>query len=360
MEVDRSIILSILVVSHNQADLLIRCIDSLLQQKIYFLYEIIISDDASTDTTWDVINQYMSQYPDLIWGTQINSDDCNPVNRSERCGFNKANAYKQARGKYFVNIDADDYLIGTDVYQKQIEMLESHPECSMCMQNIWVINEGDEFEHGKSWNFGRILANEQILDVKEIILQSLRVLNQGYMIRRNDAVDPIALYGKHYDDTIITLHHLQFGKVVYLDRQDYIYVKYASSIDSSLQDDNRDLVYSLLPIHHIIYIPRFAGLFFKNGMNSFIHLLKLNSEKKMDIDGETKAYLSEFDGFIFKYFQKKNISISDVFRLYLIRVIVLFLKKWSIDLPFFYCLTYALITNYEEMSKIPKEYWHIN
>jgi glycosyltransferase involved in cell wall biosynthesis len=360
MAVDRHIILSILVISHNQSLLLTRCINTLLDQEIDFPYEIIISDDASTDNTWKVIIGFMNQYPELIFGTQINSDDCNPVNRSERCGYNKANAYKHSRGKYFVNIDADDYLLGTDVYQKQIELLENHTECSMCMQNIWVVNDGDDLEKGKLWDLGRVLVNEEILNAKEIILQSLRVLNQGYMIRRIETIDPIAIYRKQYDDTIITYHHLQFGKVIFLDRHDYIYVKYASSIDSSLQKDNRELIYSLLPIHHIYFIPKFAGFFFKNGLTGFIHLLKLCSEKKMDIDGETKAYLSEFNGYLYEYFQRKNVRIFDDFRLYFIRILLLSLKKWSIESPVLYRLTFAFMTNYKEMMKIPKELWRIN
>ena len=357
---DINIILSILVISHNQANLLVRCVDSLLQQKINFPYEIIISDDASSDNTWEVIERYMNLFPDLIFGTQINSDDCNPVNRSERCGYNKANAYKHARGKYFVNMDADDYLTGEDVYQKQVEMLEKNPECSMCMQNIWVLNDGEPIEKGYLWGLDNSYAYGQILTAKEIILHSLRVLNQAYMIRRYTAVDPITLYGKHFDDTVITYHHLQFGNVVYLDRHDYVYVKYAASIDSSLTNDNRKVLYGLLPIHHIYYIPRFAGLFFKNGLPGFIRLFKLNTEKTMEIDKETKAYLSEFEGFIFKYFQNENRNISDKFRLYLIRVLVISLKRWSLDSSYLYRLTYALMTNYREMTRIPKKHWCVN
>ena len=42
-------LLSIVVISHNQREQLKRCIDSILAQKIPFEYEVLISDDASND-----------------------------------------------------------------------------------------------------------------------------------------------------------------------------------------------------------------------------------------------------------------------------------------------------------------------
>ena len=359
MYVNCEIILSILVVSHNQENLLPRCIESILMQRIDFTYEIIISDDNSTDGTREIIANYEKQYPELIFGYFCNSDNCNPNNLSERCGYNKGNAYQYSRGKYFVNIDADDYLLGNDVYQKQVELLERHPECSMCMQNIWVLNNGDPIENGSLWKPGKTLATGAILNAKDFILQSLGVLNQGYMIRRNEVVNPVDLYGKHFDDTVITYHHLQFGSVVYIDKCDYIWVQYRNSINSSLRDDNRKAIINLLPIQHIKFIPKFSGLFLKNGLTELIHLLKLCSEKKMDIDTQTKVYLAEFNGFIFKYFQKSNPALFDTFRIYFIRMLLLSLKKWDIVSPLLYRLTYALITNYKEMLKIKKERWRI-
>lgn len=56
---------SIIVISYNQAKIIGRALDSLLGQK-EFLYEIIISDDCSTDNTWAVVNEYKKKFPDII------------------------------------------------------------------------------------------------------------------------------------------------------------------------------------------------------------------------------------------------------------------------------------------------------
>ena len=51
-------ILSVLIISHNQKELLRRCIESVLQQNLPFEHELIISDDASTDGTWELAQEY--------------------------------------------------------------------------------------------------------------------------------------------------------------------------------------------------------------------------------------------------------------------------------------------------------------
>ena len=93
------------MVSHNQGHLLSRCLDSILSQRLDVPYEIIVSDDRSTDGTWNLIHHYEQLYPTIVRGVHCNSDECNPSNRSERCGWNKANAYRHARGDFFFNID---------------------------------------------------------------------------------------------------------------------------------------------------------------------------------------------------------------------------------------------------------------
>lgn len=57
--------ISVLVITYNQANLIGRAIDSILIQK-EFVYEIVICDDCSTDSTWDVILKFAKKYPKLI------------------------------------------------------------------------------------------------------------------------------------------------------------------------------------------------------------------------------------------------------------------------------------------------------
>lgn len=220
--------LSIIVISHNQKEQLRRCIDSILSQSLPFEHVIIISDDNSSDGTWEVAQDYASQY------TQIRAYSCNttefhPVNTSERCSWNKCNAYQYATGKYIAHVDGDDFFLkGKDIYKKQVELLEQNPSCSCCMANKYDLNENEdvskiEIRYKGKFQTGQILSSEEY--VRSYFQQF-----QCFVFRRNTKINPVKKYAGFYDDAIITYHHIQYGDIVCLNDAGYIYVHYKSSI----------------------------------------------------------------------------------------------------------------------------------
>ena len=304
-------ILSILIITHNQRELLQRCLDSVLNQELQVPFEIIVSDDRSTDGTKDwVLGQkklWEGKKTNLVEVIYVycNSDECNPSTVSERCGWNKLTAYKQARGKYFVNIDADDYLRSNDIYQLQIDMLDTHPECSMCMQRVLSLHEGDSLKLGKMWPVHPRLRNGAVISKEDFVLLDLRGLNQSYMIRRHPEDDMQALYGKWFDDTVITYHHVQYGPVVFLDRADYVWMQYPKSISHDMTTDDSLITYGLLPLHHAKMIPSMQSLFLRQGLKTMIHMMKVAPEYPQ-MSQQYYMYLSQEEGFIYKYYTAKS------------------------------------------------------
>lgn len=57
--------ISVLIICYKQEELIKRAINSLLAQKDY-IYEICVSDDCSSDRTWDVLLEYDKLYPGLF------------------------------------------------------------------------------------------------------------------------------------------------------------------------------------------------------------------------------------------------------------------------------------------------------
>lgn len=296
-----SIALSILVISHNQREFISRCLDSILRQKLSVSYEVIVSDDRSTDGTWEIIEDYVRRYPGIVKGVHCNSDECNPINRSERCGWNKATAYRHSVGEYFVNIDADDYLKSDDIYQQQINALMAHPDCSMCQQRVWQVDENAPLDNGFAWPSDGWLTTGLILSPEQVIKDNLRGLNQTYMIRRNNQVDPTLIYGKLYDDSVITLHHLQYGNVIFVDRADYVWVQYKGSISNSVRGIEQQVESSLLPLFHALEIPKFEGLFLSKINIELYRLLKRSIFRNIKMSEEASRYWGQFNGFIFQY-----------------------------------------------------------
>ena len=350
--------LSILVITHNQRNLLKRCMESVFRQQLNVPFEVIVSDDRSDDGTAEYMAALIQQWKDgklkisnivdIVYA-RCNSNDCDPKNVSERCGWNKLNAYQHARGKYFVNIDADDYLKSDTIYQAQLDMLLAHPECSMCMQDVWQVEEEQPENSGYRWFVWNKPQNGQILTAEEII-SKYRALNQCYMTCRHPEVDCAALYGKFYDDTIITMHHLQFGPVIFLDRADYVWVQYKNSITKTLQGDDNLVENGLLPLHHIRFIPFFATEFMQIGLPDIIHMLKILDEQHYQwlLTERKRMSFLETPGNIYRIFSHPQSTFWDRMYLRYLRFVILLSIHFRLRN---YRYLYGLMVN-REMAKM--------
>lgn len=115
---------SILCTTFNQKNYIRQTIEGFLMQKVSFPIEIIIHDDASTDGTADIVREYAEKHPDLI----------KPILQKENQFSQKISVwntyvYPAARGKYYAECEGDDYWTDPDKLQRQVDYLESHPDC---------------------------------------------------------------------------------------------------------------------------------------------------------------------------------------------------------------------------------------
>lgn len=56
----------ICIVSYNQERVIGRTLESILNQKDWGLFRIIVSDDCSKDRTWDILQEYKEKYPEIL------------------------------------------------------------------------------------------------------------------------------------------------------------------------------------------------------------------------------------------------------------------------------------------------------
>ena len=61
-----NIAVSVLCMVYNHEKYLRECLDSLVNQKTTFTYEILVHDDASTDQSKKIIEEYYKRFPDKI------------------------------------------------------------------------------------------------------------------------------------------------------------------------------------------------------------------------------------------------------------------------------------------------------
>lgn len=58
--------ITVFVITYNQEEVIRRALDSILCQREWGLYKIIISDDCSKDNTFNILLEYQQQYPDIV------------------------------------------------------------------------------------------------------------------------------------------------------------------------------------------------------------------------------------------------------------------------------------------------------
>ena len=335
----REVTLSVIVTSHNNDKQIERCLNSVLNQKLNFSYEIIISDDSSTDETIEIIKTYCNKYPHLIRFFTINTDDYNPFIKSERSAVNKAYAYLKSSGKYVVYIDADDYLISNSIYNDQIIKLEKNLECSLCMQNMMRIKDGDSID--KTWDWKNTdLKDSDIIDFRTYIEKQYCISNPAFMMRRDEKLNPFESYnnGKLFNDEFITMHHLSLGNIIYIDRSDYMYVQYESSIDMSYILDDKIARYALLPIIYCLLFPKYAISFIKGyryHLSSYLKKIDMNSLKLTE---GMVLFLKQFNGFLFSYLTQSKHTSFDKIRLKLLRLVIVIINKLNIENRYAYII----------------------
>lgn len=109
---------SILIATYNRANLLGGAILSAITQTFQD-WEIIIADDASTDTTPHVVDEWQAREPRIKY---VRNESNIGIARNSNSGL------WQARGKYIAILDDDDHWIDPNKLEKQVKFLDNNPD----------------------------------------------------------------------------------------------------------------------------------------------------------------------------------------------------------------------------------------
>lgn len=135
--------ISVILTSYNHAQFIKQSIDSVLNQT-YPNFELIIVDDCSTDSSWDIISQYKKEHPEIItihhkynWGGGVVADT----------------VQNYATGEYIALHHSDD-VWKHDKLQKQVKVIKKHPEYVAVFSNAMVIDDdGNDYDDENSFYY---------------------------------------------------------------------------------------------------------------------------------------------------------------------------------------------------------------
>jgi glycosyltransferase involved in cell wall biosynthesis len=123
---------SISCLTYNHKEYITACLEGILMQQTNFEIEVLVYDDASTDTTPSIIKDFQARYPEIIKPIFQSENQLSKGNRLLNPTYN----YPRAKGKYIALCDGDDYWTDPLKLQKQVDYLEANPNCAMCFHKV--------------------------------------------------------------------------------------------------------------------------------------------------------------------------------------------------------------------------------
>jgi glycosyltransferase involved in cell wall biosynthesis len=145
---------SILIPTYNYAQYLPEAIESILGQD-FLDFELLISDDCSTDNSAEVIARYAASDSRIRF--EIHSTNLGMVQNWNWC-------LSQARGEYIKFIFGDDKLLSPTAIRQMVNLMESNPAISLVASASYVIDPRSRviearnyFQHGV-WDGKKVIV----------------------------------------------------------------------------------------------------------------------------------------------------------------------------------------------------------
>lgn len=130
-----NVMVTVIMLCYNHEKYIRQALNSVLNQKTAFPYEIIVHDDASTDRSADILKEFAEMHPDRI----------RPIIQTENQYQKKVPIRRTfidplIRGKYVAFCECDDYWTDENKLQRQVDFLEAHPEFVAVTHNCRIVD----------------------------------------------------------------------------------------------------------------------------------------------------------------------------------------------------------------------------
>lgn len=224
---DRVALISVLVITYNHEAHIAKALNSVLAQVTSSPFEVIVSEDASTDGTREIVERYAARRPETI--RLILSES------NVRSNAVVARGLRAARGRYVALLDGDDYWLWPGKLQAQAEFLDEHPDCAMCCHNAVVVR--GEQETGELWTWPGTPAFSSLAD----IWRGNFIATCTVMLRREAVADIGPWYDAYFPvtDWPLYIYAAERGQIGFIDQPWGAYRLHAGGLYSSLPEPQK-------------------------------------------------------------------------------------------------------------------------
>jgi glycosyltransferase involved in cell wall biosynthesis len=193
---------SVIIPTYNRADKVCRAISSIIDQT-YKDIEIIVIDDASTDTTIKRLDEF---------GSQIKI-----IRHEKNMGVSAArnSGIRTAKGEYIALLDSDDYWL-PEKLEVQIAFFNANPDAVICQaRELWI-------RHGRRVNPG----NKHLKPSGDIFIPSLKLclVSPSAVMFKKSLLDEVGMFDEEFpvcEDYDLWLR-ITYRYPVYLIEQDLL------------------------------------------------------------------------------------------------------------------------------------------
>ncbi|HEU4743786.1 MAG TPA: glycosyltransferase, partial [Anaerolineales bacterium] len=173
---------SVLIPSYNQEDVIEQTVMSSLTQD-YDDLEVVVSDDASTDGTPQILNELESKYPGRL---KVFLHETNlGVTKNHTRGL------LECSGDFIAFQDGDDLFLPGKI-KKQVAFMRAHPDCTISSHDVDVFDSGS----GKTLYLWSQRFGQREGGMRELVRYGNYLSSVSVMVRRTH----LPAYG--YDDRI--------------------------------------------------------------------------------------------------------------------------------------------------------------
>jgi len=128
-------VVSVVMITYNHEKYIRQAIEGVVNQKTDFEFELIISEDCSTDTTRKICLEYQKKYPSII---RVLYADLNTRVKYGRI-LTGSRALRVRRAELIALCEGDDYWTDENKLQRQFDVFRKYPSVSMCYTRTKVL-----------------------------------------------------------------------------------------------------------------------------------------------------------------------------------------------------------------------------
>lgn len=141
-------VVSVLCATYNHENFIDDAVQGLLAQNTNFPFEVLIRDDASTDSTAEIVRDFEKRYPTIIRGIYEEENRYPAVWPFEALR-------REAVGTFLAICEGDDYWVDGRKLQYQVEALEAKPDMALAFHRVAMTIGGQIVFVGKNYSRDR-------------------------------------------------------------------------------------------------------------------------------------------------------------------------------------------------------------